>query len=222
MKSLLEVDSIVVELGGRKILHDVYLKNESGTATGILGRNGTGKSCLLQVISGGLSPSQQSIKIDGVALSGSYRSPKDLQYLPQYHFIPAALTTKAVFRDFRLDIAAFMREFPAFETCYRQPLKQLSSGERRLIELYVVLTAPTKFCLLDEPFSMLAPKTIEQIKQLIRREKSNKGILVTDHSYRHVLDVCEHAYLIREGKTYPVTSEEDLEALGYIRGASSD
>jgi ATPase subunit of ABC transporter with duplicated ATPase domains len=50
MKHILEADSVQLQFGERKILSDVYLKCETGKITGLLGRNGEGKSCLMRII----------------------------------------------------------------------------------------------------------------------------------------------------------------------------
>jgi ABC-type lipopolysaccharide export system ATPase subunit len=61
------------------------------------------------------------------------------------------------------------------------------------------------------------PLHVESIKRLILREKENKGIIVTDHLYQHIVDICDSLYIINNGKTYLTKSIQDLVALGYIR-----
>ena len=61
------------------------------------------------------------------------------------------------------------------------------------------------------------PVHIETIKKLILREKKNKGIIVTDHLYKHIIDICDSLYVISNGKTYLTKSIQDIEALGYVR-----
>ena len=71
--------------------------------------------------------------------------------------------------------------------------------------------------MLDEPFSQIMPLHIDSIKRLILREKGNKGIIVTDHLYRYIVDICDDLYVINNGKTYLTKSIQDLETLGYVR-----
>tara|TARA_R110002124_G_scaffold94717_3_gene238842 strand:+ start:760 stop:1422 length:663 start_codon:yes stop_codon:yes gene_type:complete len=217
MKNKLEVDSVILELDSKRILQNVYLKSETGKITGLVGRNGTGKSCLMKILFGELTPIDKSIRINGQALMSSYRSPKDLRYLPQTRFVPSSLTVKRVMNDFRLDFADLIYNFPELEKCYHSKLSHLSGGERRIIEIYIILVSETKFCLLDEPFSQVMPLHIDKIKQLILREKENKGITITDHMYQHVIDISDDLYVISNGKTYLTNSPKDLETLGYVR-----
>ena len=217
MKNLLEVDSVILEFASKKVLQDVYLKSETGKVTGLLGRNGTGKSCLMKILYGELIPHDKSIRINGNSLVTSYRSPKDLRYLPQNRFAPNFLTVKRIFSDFELDFNDLVINFPEFEKFYKSKLVNLSKGERRIIEIYTILTSRAKFCMLDEPFSQVMPIHVDAIKRLILREKENKGIIITDHMYKHIIDICDDLYIISNGKTYLTKSIEDVESLGYAR-----
>lgn len=216
MKNVLEADSIILSFDSNRILHNVYLKVCTGEVLGILGRNGCGKSCLMKIIYGALVSADQSIRINKQALYTSYRSPKDMMYLPQVPFIPNTLSLKRIFKDFNLDYEAFTFHFPEFKKYYNNKLKALSSGEQRIIEIYTILLSKTKFCLLDEPFSQVMPLHIETIKTLIIQEKQNKGIIITDHLYHHLIALSDDVCIINEGKTNYVTTLDEIKALGYI------
>jgi ABC-type lipopolysaccharide export system ATPase subunit len=217
MTNSLEVDSVILEFGSKRVLQDVYLKIETGKVTGLLGRNGAGKSCLMKIMFGDLIPNNKSIRINGNALVTSNRSPKDLRYLPQKKFIPNSLTIKRIFSDFALDFADLIEIFPEFETYYKSKLVNLSGGEKRIIEIYTILVSQTKFCMLDEPFSHVMPIHVDAIKKIILREKDNKGIIITDHLYKHIIDICDDLYVIANGKTYLTKDIKDIETLGYAR-----
>lgn len=215
----LEVDSVLLEYGSRRILSDVYLKCETGKVTGLLGRNGIGKTSLMNLIFGSLVPNSKSVRFDGVAVPKAYAVQGLLSYLPQYNFIPGSLTLKRVFDDFGLEYPLFEQYFPEFRLKYKSRILNLSGGQRRLVELYIILKSKSKFVMLDEPFSHLSPLMIELIKEFMEEEKSNKGILITDHMYDHVLDVADVLYLLAEENVRLVTQIKDLERFGYIQSA---
>lgn len=217
MTNILEVDSVILEFDSKRILQDVYLKSETGKVTGLLGRNGTGKSCLMKIIYGEISPNDKSIRLNGNAIYSSYRDTKDIRYLPQGHFIPKFLTVNRIFDDFELDFLDFTNEFSGFEKFYKSKLNSLSGGEQRIIEIYSILASETKFCMLDEPFSQVMPVHIETIKNLILREKKKKGIIITDHLYKYIIDICDDLYVINNGKTYLTKGIQDIETLGYAK-----
>ena len=216
MLHTLEVDSVILDFNTRRVLQNVYLKSETGKITGLLGRNGTGKSCLMNIIYGELIPNDKSIRLDRKSLFDQNRDPEDMRYLPQFRFIPKSLTIKRIFKDFELDFLDFTSLFPDFEQFYHVKINKLSGGERRIVEIYTILASKTKFCMLDEPFSQVMPIHIDTIKNLIVREKQNKGIIITDHLYKHIVDICDSLYVINNGETYLTKDLKDLEKYEYV------
>lgn len=212
----LEVDSIILEFGNKRVLQDVYLKNQTGEITGLLGRNGTGKTCLLNIIYGELAIIDKSVRLDGKTIFSGFRNPCDFRYLPQFSFIPKNLKIKRIFKDFQLSFNEFIGDFPEFRRYYKVKLRKLSGGEQRLIEVYSILKSKTKFCMLDEPFSHIMPVHAEKIKSILKKEKRNKGIIMTDHLYEHITEICDNLYVISNGKTYLTKDLNDLKILGYI------
>jgi ABC-type multidrug transport system ATPase subunit len=211
----LEIDSIILEFGTKRVLQDVYLKCETGSITGLLGRNGSGKTCLMNIIYGELDIYDKSVRLDGHVILNAYREPSDFRYLPQFSFIPKDLRLKRIFNDFQLDFSKFIADFPDFEKYYHSKLGRLSGGEQRIIEIYSILASKTKFCMLDEPFSQVMPVHVETLKKILLSEKENKGIIVTDHLYQYVIEVCDDLYVLSNGKTYLTNDINDLKVLGY-------
>jgi ABC-type multidrug transport system ATPase subunit len=101
--------------------------------------------------------------------------------------------------------------------CYRNhKVKMLSGGDRRIAELYLILNSDAEFCILDEPFSNIAPVYDDKIRSMISEQKANKGIIVTDHIYEEILRVADDLFLLSDGFTYQIHSRDDLVRLGYI------
>jgi ABC-type lipopolysaccharide export system ATPase subunit len=211
----LEVDGVLLEFDLRKILSNIYLKCETGKITGLLGRNGQGKTCLMNVIYGNQETTSKSVRFDNTSIESAFRKPNLLQYLPQFNFIPQSLTPKRVFSDFNLDFSLFEKLFPEFSIKYKSAIKNLSGGQKRLMEVYVIVKSKTQFVMLDEPFSHIMPLHIELIKEILIEEKQTKGILVTDHLYKHITDISDNLYVLVDGKTHLTKHRKDLEYLGY-------
>lgn len=220
MTNILEIDSVILEFDTTRVLQDVYLKSETGKVSGLLGRNGAGKSCLMKILFGELVPNDRSIRLNGISIHDVYRNPEDMRYLPQRRYIPGFLTVKRIFNDFNLDFSDFTNEFPEFEKLYKSRIKNLSGGERRIVEIYSILASKSKFCLLDEPFSQLMPVHVETVRNIIVREKKSKGIIITDHLYQDIIDICDNLYVISDGKTYLTKSIQDIVTLGYVKDLS--
>lgn len=217
---ILEADGIELEFNGRKILSGVHLTCATGKITGLLGRNGQGKSCLMNIIYGSIV-CEKSVRFDHVPQKFAFRRPDLLLYLPQFNFIPGRFYLKRVFKDFELSYSVFEQQFPEFASKHSTTVGSLSGGERRLVELYVILKTKSQFALLDEPFTHLNPIQIEKVKELMREEKKQKGVLITDHMYQHVVDVCDNLYVLANGRTYLTTSIKELDGYGYTSTGSN-
>lgn len=216
MNHQLEVDSIQLELNRKRILSDIYLKCETGKITGLLGKNGVGKSCLMQIIYGSLT-CEKSVRFDNVGQYEAFKRTDLLRYLPQFNFIPKTLSLNKIFNDFNLNYSDFTKTFIEFIGRQKEKINKLSGGERRLIELYVIVKSSSQFVMLDEPFTHLNPLQIDKVKQLLIEEKQNKGLLITDHIFNHILDIADNLYILANGKTHLIKHVEEIEALGYAR-----
>lgn len=216
MRSKLEFDSIQFSYGDRALLDSIYMLVEVGTVTGLLGRNGSGKSTLMKIVFGAIAHDQKSVRIDGASLGVSYRPGIHITYLPQGNLIPSYLTVRKAFTLFGTDEQETTDVFP--ETVEMMDLRpgSLSGGYQRILEIMLILQSRASFCLLDEPFSGLMPVNIEKVKSVILKKKDHKGILISDHLHRHVLDISERLYVLSAGETYTVRDPEDLITLGYL------
>ncbi len=212
----LETDSIELYFKNKAILNGIYLKAETGKITGLLGRNGSGKSCILKIIFGDLKPKYKFIRIDNKPILKPLYQTKLVSYLPQYHFIPKTLKVKTVFKLFKIDWNKFINEFSDFSIYKNTKFGLLSGGERRIIEIYVILKKSGKIVLLDEPFNGVAPLHIEKIQSLIKSEKTEKVILLTDHRYSEVIDICDTLYLVNNGCSKLINNLTELEDYNYL------
>ena len=213
---ILEVDNIELNFGNKKILSAIYIKAEKGKITGILGRNGCGKSCLLEIIFGNLKPKYQNIRINTKKVKPNLYSLKNIAYLPQYSLIPKDLKLATLFKLFEQDWKAFIMVFDSFKVYKKSRLKNLSSGEIRVVETYLILNSKKDIILLDEPFSFIAPIYVEQFKIMLHQIKKEKIILITDHFYNDILELSDTIYFLKNGYSKLITTTEELEKEGYL------
>lgn len=216
MKHLLEIDGVQLNFGLRNILSDVYVRCDTGMVTGLLGRNGSGKSCFMQVAFGTMNAYSRSVRCDGKHIACAYKARKLVSYLPQFYFVPAGMKVINAFASFGLRVQAFMEKFPEYADSIYKRMDELSGGQRRMIEIYLVLKADTLFTILDEPFSHIMPLHVDVLKEMIQGEKERKGIIVTDHLYKHILGVSDTIYVLNNGKTNLLKQDEELVRWGYL------
>lgn len=184
----------------------------------LLGLNGSGKSSLLQMLYGTRKGTFRHVRFDGRPIKKAFLEPKAERYLPQFSFIPGYLSVRRVFEDYKVDPYVFAADFPDLACCADARLRQLSGGERRLIEVYLIIRSQAAICLLDEPFSQLMPLHIATLKALIRQEADGggKGFVIADHMYRDLLRISDRVCLLKDGYVSEMPSGKDLAESGYI------
>lgn len=213
----LVIDSVQLDFGQNTVLKSAYVTAQSGRVTGVLGRNGTGKSCLFKCIMGGIRPQNKYIRLNGEPKTDYGHIGLHVKYLPQEHFIPRGMTMDTAFQLNGVDYAKLIEFDEKFERYRHSKSRELSGGDCRIAEIVMILNTDADFCILDEPFSNIMPVYDARIRQLIEEQKSHKGIIVTDHLYEQILGLADDIYLLRDGFTHQIHSREDIVRLGYIR-----
>lgn len=220
-KHQLIVDSVVVRFVQKTVLSGGYITSETGMVTGLLGRNGAGKSCMFRALMGGLRVENVMVSIDGKPVDrqtiGRY-----IKYLPQGRLIPEGMQLRRAFDLFKVNYWSFVNRVPKYSRYYDTPIYELSGGQARLAELYLVLLSEAPFYILDEPFTMVDPVSIDEVKALIRERAKDHGIIITDHNYDAISSVADNLFVIADGYTNPVRSREDLVRHGYLRAAATE
>jgi lipopolysaccharide export system ATP-binding protein len=190
----------------------------------LLGPNGAGKTTTFYMIVGLLAANGGRILLDGKELSRlpiHLRARMGLSYLPQEASIFRKLTVAenilAVLELQELNanerqekLAALLAELHI--THLRdQSAMSLSGGERRRVEIARCLATDPSFILLDEPFAGIDPIAVMDIQKIIRQLAArNIGVLITDHNVRETLGICDHAYIVNDGRIFAAGLPSDI------------
>lgn len=212
----LEFDSLYLEFGLNRVLSSVHMACSTGQIIGLLGRNGSGKSCLMQVVFGTMRAESKSIRFNKTPLIDDYISKQTIAYLPQSDLLPPFISFEKAITLYNLDDRNIIAEFPDLKECLKRKSSKVSGGQRRIFEVLLILYSKHPFCILDEPFSGLMPIHVEKLKMIFEREKYRKGIIITDHLHRDIRDIADTLYVLMNGKTYKIGDEEELIKLGYL------
>ena len=215
-ENILLVDSVHLEFGRNQVLQSACLTAKTGRVTGVLGRNGAGKSCLFKCIMGGIRPQNMFIRFNDEPDTDYDHIGKRVKYLPQNLFMPNNMTLDEAFSLYGVDYDGLVTFDTKFHRYQHNTFKELSGGEARIAEMYLVLMSDAEFCILDEPFSNIAPNCVEKMQALIQEQRKDKGIIVSDHMYEDILEITDDLFLLRDGYTFPIKSREDLIHNGYI------
>lgn len=213
----LHVDSVIKSFRNNNVLTDIYLSCKPGDIVGLLGRNGSGKSTLLKIIFGSLTADNKYIKVDSKVVSKLFENFNQIKYLPQDNFLPKDISIEKILSLYSDEIdATKLKNDPFTSRFLKKKVRQLSGGEKRIIEILLIVYSKARYLLLDEPFNGVAPINIEDIKRKIREQSKTKGIILTDHDYRNIIDVSNRIILLSDGGLKEIKGHKELEYWGYI------
>jgi len=218
--SQLQANHLQKFYGSREVVKDVSLTVRKGEVVGLLGPNGAGKTTSFYMIVGLVRASCGHISIDDQPVEHMpihRRARMGLSYLPQEASIFRKLNVednvRAVLELQEDELGKPLSEaaIEARLTSLLQDLRvehlrassamSLSGGERRRVEIARALATQPRFILLDEPFAGIDPIAVIEIQRIISFLKSRGiGVLITDHNVRETLGICDHAYIISEGR----------------------
>ncbi|GHE23312.1 ATP-binding cassette domain-containing protein [Sphingobacterium griseoflavum] len=219
----LYIDSVQFNYyNGPQLLTGAYLECRTGEIVGLLGRNGSGKSTFLKIIFGSLRAQNSYILINGKKVNKAFLTNK-IGYLPQDSYLPThekvAYLIQLLVQD-RYQMQILLLD-PLIITIKDRKIYQLSGGELRYLEICLLLYQPTDFLLLDEPFTGLEPIHMERIGNLILSFKNKKGFVISDHNYRHVLEITSSIFLLVNGACRRLRHKRELEFF-YVKEGTFD
>lgn len=213
----LHIDSIEKSFGDKKLLKDIFISCKTGEIVGILGRNGSGKSTLLEIIFGTALAENKFVRVENKVIKTSFDNKNLIHYLPQNHFLPSHLKIKTIIETLcNKENSKLLENNYLIRKFLNEKLKNLSGGEKRLIEILIMLFSDCKFLILDEPFHSLSPKITDEIKFYIKEQSLEKGIIITDHQYQNVMEISDKIILLKDGSTKIINGIDDLRKFNYI------
>jgi len=212
MNSVIELDGLAVDLGGRRILHELR-GTLSARTIGLLGPNGAGKSTLINALLGFHQPSAGTARIFGHDVRTEIREIRKLTgYMPENDaFIANMSAVSYVHLMAELSGlpagAALERAHEALfyvglgEARYRK-VGTYSLGMRQLAKLAQAIAHGPKLLILDEPTNGLDPPARQRMIRLIRemRESGEMHLILCSHLLRDVEETCEEVMILKQGR----------------------
>jgi len=216
----LHVDSVCKSFGTRQVLHDIFISCKPGEIIGLFGRNGCGKTTLLKIIFGSLRAENKFIKVNGRIVQTLRENQNNIAYLPQKNFLPGHLQVKKIFDLFcKSTQTNSLKNDLHVKPFLDRKSKELSGGERRMIELLLILNSNAQYILIDEPFNGVEPRYKEEIKNNIQKHSEHKGFIITDHDYLSIVAIATKVMLLQDGSIKETTAGDELIKVNYLGGA---
>ncbi|SFP57297.1 ABC transporter ATP-binding protein [Variovorax sp. 770b2] len=215
MSELLRIDNLSAGYGEAVVLHDVAFALGEGQTLALLGRNGTGKTTLINTLAGATRQHGGTIALGGQALhklAPHQRAAAGIGWVPQERNIFKSLTVHenltAVERPGRLGGTSnpwnpqrVYEMFPRLAERKTNLGTQLSGGEQQMLAVGRALVLNPKLLLLDEPLEGLAPIIVEELLRAIRRITQDEGLaaIIVEQHPQAILAISDHAVVLDHG-----------------------
>jgi ABC-type branched-subunit amino acid transport system ATPase component/ABC-type branched-subunit amino acid transport system permease subunit len=246
---LLRVTEVSVSFGGLQAVDRASLEVGRGRIVGLIGPNGAGKTTLFNAVSGLVRTDSGTVELLGRdvtraaphvrAAAGVGRTfqliglAKDLsvtenlllaQHTVAGYSAPEALVwtgrTPRVERELRARAAEAVAAL-GFERYADTPVKYLSHGQQRIVELGCVLVTAPELVMLDEPSAGMSPGAAENLAVRLAdiRDQLGRTVLVIEHNIPLVLDLCDDLYVLDAGRVIASGPAREVAALPEVVGA---
>ncbi|ABE45290.1 ABC transporter ATP-binding protein [Polaromonas sp. JS666] len=208
MTELLKVEQLSAGYGEAIVLNNISLALDEGKTLALLGRNGTGKTTLINTLAGATRQHGGSITLGGLALhklASHERAAAGIGWVPQERNIFKSLTVHenltAVARPGRWTPERVYEMFPRLAERKTNLGTQLSGGEQQMLAVGRALVLNPRLLLLDEPLEGLAPIIVEELLRAIRRITREEGLsaIIVEQHPQAILAISDSAAVLDRG-----------------------
>ena len=219
MAEWLRIESLSAGYGQAVILHDVSLSLAQGETLALLGRNGTGKTTLMNTIAGATRQHAGRIILNGEALHAMpshARAAVGVGWVPQERDIFKSLTVlenlTAVARPGAWTPARVFEMFPRLAERQSNMGNQLSGGEQQMLAVGRALVLNPKLLLLDEPLEGLAPIIVQELLRAIARITRDEGLsaIIVEQHPQAILAISHQAVVLDQGRVIHTGPADEL------------
>jgi branched-chain amino acid transport system ATP-binding protein len=221
MAELLAFDHVVAGYGNAVVLHRLAFTLSEGQSLAVLGRNGVGKTTLLETLMGNTRIMQGRIRWGGQDITRwpAYRRARTgLGWVPQERAVFPSLSVEenlsVVARPGPWNLKRVYGYFPQLRERRRNFGNQLSGGEQQMLAIGRALMTNPRLLLLDEPMEGLAPIIVEELAGSIRRLCEGEGLasIVVEQHPVMALQMTHQAIVLERGTVVHAGSSEALAA----------
>lgn len=218
---MIEVKNLTKKFGPHTAVDNISFVVNDGEIVGFLGPNGAGKTTTMNMMTGYISSTEGSVRINGFdILEDPVQAKKQLGYLPDVPPVYGDMTVKE-YLEFVCDLKKVKksdREFmikdivstTKLKEVYKRLIKNLSKGYRQRVGVAQALIGDPDVLILDEPTSGLDPKQIIEMRDLIKRLGEKHTVILSSHILGEVSEICDRIIIINKGKIVASDTTEDL------------
>ena len=218
---MIEATGLTKKYGDKKVVDNLTFRVEEGQILGFLGPNGAGKSTTMNMITGYISDTEGTVKVNGYDI---YEEPEKAKacigYLPEMpplypdlrvrEYLKFVCGLKGVKKENTQSMMDQVMQMTDTKKVEEKLIKHLSKGYKQRVGLAAALVGNPEILILDEPTVGLDPKQILEMRELIRNLSKDHTILLSSHIMQEVSAVCNQILIINEGKLVVSDRPEEI------------
>ncbi|MEG0481208.1 MAG: ABC transporter ATP-binding protein [Clostridium sp.] len=223
MDNIIEFKGVSKKYGAKAALNNIDINIPKGKIVGLLGPNGSGKTTMIKLINGLLTPSDGEILIDGK--SPSIETKQIVSYLPERTYLNEWMRVRDILKffkdfysDFDMDRAlSMLKDLDIDES---QKLKAMSKGTKEKVQLILVMARNAKLYILDEPIGGVDPAARSYIiKTIMQNFNEDSTLLIATHLINEIESICDEVIFLAYGD---IKLQGNAESIREEKGQSID
>ena len=223
MKYLVKCSKLSKSYGEKEVLKDIDITIQRGKIIGLLGKNGMGKTTLIKLINGLLTPTSGEVLIDGEPVG--IKSKKMISYLPERTYLDKSMTVQEVLKFFQefydnFDMDKALKLVEDLNLELNTQISKMSKGMQEKLQLILVMSREADLYILDEPLGGIDPATRDYILDTILSNfKEGSSVLISTHLISDIERILDEVIFLDRGK---IVLESDTDTLRTKEKSSID
>ncbi len=216
---MIEVTNLTKYYGNKRAVNDISFTVQNNEVIGFLGPNGAGKSTTMNMLTGYISITGGSVKINGIdILENPIEAKKNIGYLPEIPPLYPEMSVKE-YLSFVCEIkgvktvsAEVMRiaEKTKVSDVINRRVGNLSKGYKQRVGFAAALAGDPQVLILDEPTVGMDPNQIIEVRELIRDLGKSHSVILSSHILSEVSEVCDRVLIIKNGEIVAEDTPQNL------------
>lgn len=211
---LLEIKNLYKNYGEKQVLNNITLTVPRGKIIGLLGKNGIGKTTLIKLINGLLTPTKGEIIFEGEKIGP--QSKLNIAYLPERTYLDKSMTineTLKFFKEFysNFDIDKAKDLLKKLDLDENQKIIKMSKGMQEKVQLVLVMSRKADLYILDEPLGGVDPATRDYILDTILTNfNEGASIIISTHLISDIERILDEVIFIDKGEIKLISDADEL------------